>query len=182
MASDNEVGHDVRDQVVDTLRCWAEKTELTLGCILSWAEIHSSTFCKWTRCYGKAYERNAKVPRDHWLTDAEKQAIIKFHLDHPLIGYRRLTYMMMDANVVACSPSTVHRVLSAAGLLARFNKKASKKGTGFDQPIVAHNQRLHSAIGYVTPSDMLAGKQKAIHEERDRKLEAARAPRAPSRC
>ena len=30
--------------------------------------------------------------------------------------------------------------------------------------------RLHSAIGFVTPADMLAGRQKEIHAARDRKL------------
>ena len=41
-----------------------------------------------------------------------------------------------------------------------------------------YNQvRLHSAIGFVTPMDMLAGRQSEIHAERDRKLEAARAQR-----
>src|SRR5271167_1263947 len=34
--------------------------------------------------------------------------------------------------------------------------------------------RLHSAIGYVTPQDMLLGRQAEIHAERDRKLEQAR--------
>lgn len=34
--------------------------------------------------------------------------------------------------------------------------------------------RLHSAIGFITPADMLAGRQKEIHEARDRKLEQAR--------
>jgi len=34
--------------------------------------------------------------------------------------------------------------------------------------------RLHGAIGYVTPHDMLAGRQAEIHAARDRKLEAAR--------
>ena len=34
--------------------------------------------------------------------------------------------------------------------------------------------RLHSAIGYVTPHDMLAGRQAEIHAARDRKLEQAR--------
>jgi len=33
---------------------------------------------------------------------------------------------------------------------------------------------LHSAIGYVTPHDMLAGRQAEIHTARDRKLEEAR--------
>jgi putative transposase len=41
-----------------------------------------------------------------------------------------------------------------------------------------NTQRLLSAIGYVTPLDMLEGRQKAIHEERDRKLEEARRTRA----
>jgi transposase InsO family protein len=39
------------------------------------------------------------------------------------------------------------------------------------------NVSLHSAIGYVRPSDMLAGRQAEIHAERDRKLEAARQQR-----
>jgi hypothetical protein len=39
------------------------------------------------------------------------------------------------------------------------------------------NVRLHSAIGYVPPNAMLAGRQAAIHAERDRKLEEARKQR-----
>jgi len=34
--------------------------------------------------------------------------------------------------------------------------------------------RLHSAIGYVTPKDMLEGKQNQIHIQRNLKLEGAR--------
>ena len=34
--------------------------------------------------------------------------------------------------------------------------------------------RRHSAIGYVTPADKLAGREQTIWDERDRKLEAAR--------
>jgi putative transposase len=37
-----------------------------------------------------------------------------------------------------------------------------------------NNLRLHSAIGYITPRDMLEGRAKTIHEQRDRKLEEAR--------
>jgi len=37
--------------------------------------------------------------------------------------------------------------------------------------------RLHSAIGYVTPQDRLAGRQAEIHAARDRKLEQARSQR-----
>ena len=37
-----------------------------------------------------------------------------------------------------------------------------------------NNIRLNSAIGYVTPKDMLLGRQAEIHAERDRKLDEAR--------
>lgn len=37
--------------------------------------------------------------------------------------------------------------------------------------------RLHSAIGYVTPADQLAGREPAIFAERDRKLDEARGRR-----
>ena len=41
--------------------------------------------------------------------------------------------------------------------------------------------RLHSAIGYVTPKDMLEGRQAEIHAARDRKLEEARRQRKEKR-
>ena len=57
------------------------------------------------------------MPRDHWLTDDEKQCICAFARQHPLEGYRRQTFMMIDADVAACSTASVYRVLEAAGLL-----------------------------------------------------------------
>ena len=41
--------------------------------------------------------------------------------------------------------------------------------------------RLHSAIGYITPADMLAGLRQEIGSERDRKLETARSQRRINR-
>ena len=41
--------------------------------------------------------------------------------------------------------------------------------------------RLHSAIGYVTPADRLAGREAEIFAERDRKLDAARERRRLAR-
>ncbi len=51
------------------------------------------------------------------------------------------------------------------------------------QAYVEHynNVRLNSPIGYVTPKDVLAGRQQEIHAERDRKLEAARQQRQSHR-
>jgi len=41
--------------------------------------------------------------------------------------------------------------------------------------------RLHSALGYLTPADKLAGMDAVIFAERDRKLEEARQRRAQAR-
>jgi hypothetical protein len=44
-----------------------------------------------------------------------------------------------------------------------------------------NTRRLHSAIGYITPMDKLAGRENEIFAERDRKLEEARTKRAEAR-
>ena len=44
-----------------------------------------------------------------------------------------------------------------------------------------NNVRLHSAIGYITPADKLAGREQQIASERDRKLEEARSRREQAR-
>lgn len=56
--------------------------------------------------------------------------------------------MMLDANVVAVSAASVYRVLSEAGLMRRSNAEPSKKGTGFVQPLKAH-QHWHLDIAYL---------------------------------
>ena len=63
-------------------------------------------------------------------------------------GYRRLTFMMLDQNIVAVSPSSTYRVLKKAGLLNCWSPKSSKKGTGFTQPLRPH-EHWHIDISYL---------------------------------
>lgn len=116
--------------------------------ILRWMNVPEGTYYKWRQRYGQANEHNGWIPRDHWLEPWEKEAIVRFHFEHPLEGYRRLTYMMLDADVVAVSAASVYRVLKAAGLLARWNRTPSRKGQGFVQPLVPHRD-WHVDIAYV---------------------------------
>jgi transposase InsO family protein len=118
---------------------------------ISWLGVARSKYYAWRQRYGKANEHNGKVPRDHWLEDAEKQAIIEYHDRFPLEGYRRLTFMMLDADIAAASPSSVYRVLRAAGRLDRWNPRPSRKGTGFKQPYAPH-QHWHIDIAYLNIS------------------------------
>jgi len=139
---------DMRDEVVDYVRCWSDKTGIKATKMIQWIGIGRSKYYDWFNRYGKVNEHNAWIPRDFWLTCYERQAIIDYYHDHPLEGYRRLTYMMMDADIVAVSPSSVYRVLTNAGLLSRWNRKPSKKGTGFHQPLRAH-EHWHIDISYI---------------------------------
>jgi len=94
---------------------------------------------------------NSPVPRWFWLEDWEKEAIAAYHWEHPQEGYRRLAYMMIDEDVVCASPSTVYRVLKEFSLIGRLKHKPSKKGTGFEQPLAAH-QHWHIDVSYVNIS------------------------------
>ena len=136
---------------MDFVRRWSEKTEIGTGRFIGWLDITASKFYDWRERYGKVNEHNGWVPRDFWLEDWEKQAIIGFHLKNPLEGYRRLTFMMLDADIVAVSPTSVWRVLGEAGLLSKWNGKPSKKGTGFEQPLAAH-QHWHIDVSYINIS------------------------------
>ena len=136
----------MRDKIVDYVGDWSEKTELPTGRFIAWLGITESKYHTWQHRYGKANEHNGRVPRDFWLEDWEKAAIVDFHLKHPDNGYRRLTYMMMDADVVAVAPSTVWRVLHNAGQLHRRSYKESSKGKGFDQPLAVHEHGCTSDL------------------------------------
>ena len=106
--------------------------------LLRWLRLSAGKYYDWAQRYGKINQHNGSVPRDFWLADWEKTAILDFQLRYPLEGYRRLTYMMIDADVVAVSPSSVFRVSRDAGRLGYFPRHPSKKGTGFEQPLAAH--------------------------------------------
>lgn len=134
--------------MVDYVNHWTERAEISKKQLLGWIGLYESTFYQWVRSYGKAYEHNGAIPRDHWLEDWEKDAIINFHFEHPLDGYRRLTYMMIDADIVAVSAATVYRVLSAADLLGRKTSKTKTKGKGFDQPDAPH-RHWHVDVSHI---------------------------------
>jgi transposase InsO family protein len=110
--------------------------------------IARSKFHDWRKRFGKVNEHNAWVPRDHWLDADEKRAIEEFHAQYPLEGYRRLTFMMLDRDVAAVSPASVYRVLKEAGLLGQRPRTTSKKGTGFVQPVQAH-EHWHVDVSYL---------------------------------
>jgi len=130
------------------VRRWTKRTGLAAVQLLLGLGLAASKFHQWKHHYGTPHAHNRRIPRDGWLEPWEKQAIVEYHDRHPLEGYRRLAFMMLDDDVVAVSPSSVYRVLKAAGRLDRRNWAPSKKGTGFVQPVRPH-EHWHVDISYL---------------------------------
>jgi putative transposase len=139
---------DTRDDVIDFVKKMSDQTEISENRLVRWLEISRSKYYDWKKRYGMVNEHNGLIPRDWWLEAWEKDAIIHYFIKHPTDGYRRLTYMMIDENVVAASPATVYRVLKSANLLGTPRPQASLKGTGFQQPLKAH-EHWHTDVTYL---------------------------------
>lgn len=140
---------DIRDNVVEFISRITPKIDFKIKNLLSMIGIKSGKYYSWIGRKGKANNHNGNIPKKHWCLDWEKEAIINFAKTHPGEGYRRMTYMMIDENVVAVSPATTYRVLRSAGLLKGWNRvRKTKKGTGFDQPCAPH-RHWHTDIKYV---------------------------------
>lgn len=116
---------------MDFVNEWSAKSEIPLTRFVGWLGIGSSKFYEWRRRYGKVNEHNGCIPRDFWIEPWEREAIVDYHDSHPLEGYRRLAFMMLDEDVVAVSPTSVWRVLHRAGRLRRWNETTSK-GQGLE--------------------------------------------------
>lgn len=134
--------------MIDFIAYWSDRTGVPIYKIRTWTGLSESTYYSWKRRYGQKNNHNGRMPKKHWITETEREAIIGFCRDCDLEGYRRLSFMMLDAGVVAVSPSTVYRVLKEAGQLSRPAGAPSKKGDGFEQPRRPH-EHWHMDISYL---------------------------------
>lgn len=106
--------------MVNFVNYWTTKTDNKQQWILRRLGIPNSTYYDWEKRYGQKNQHNARLPKKTWITRREKQTIIRYHDDHPEKGYRRLSYMMLDENKAAVSPSSVYRMIKTKN---KWNRK-----------------------------------------------------------
>jgi len=93
-------------------------------------------------------EDSASDPFDlYQVLKAEEQAVTAFALEHPRDGYRRLAWMMVDADVAFLSPSSVYRILDRHQLLYRW-KPSRVVGIKPMAPTRPH-QQWHTDLMYL---------------------------------
>jgi putative transposase len=116
--------------------------------MLNHLEIKPSKYFSWRKRADKETVHNGHVPKSHWLLNWEIQEIVAYRRLHRDEGYRRLSYMMLDENIVAVSPSSVYRVLKHYNLLSSAWRHTKTKGSGFHQPTKPH-EHWHLDISYI---------------------------------
>ena len=109
--------------------------------------VPRSVFYAW-RKRENLEDRAGKPCRVYEVLPAEREAICEFALQYPKIGYRKLTWMMVDAGAVCVAESTVYRVLSEADLLSRWKRSTVSSGEYNFRPD-GPNQQWHVDCMYV---------------------------------
>ena len=114
-------------EVVEQTQRWREWPLLP---ILACLGVPRSIYFSWrARVDEGQLARDPRGPiRYDRLLPAEVEAIKEFALQHPTTSYRKLTYMMIDQDIVATSESAVYRVLREADLLRRWKRSARSSG------------------------------------------------------
>lgn len=144
-----------REEVIGFVDFWTARTGIPAKSLCCWLGIRASKLSVWRTRTGIPNAHAPFVPREDCLTDDEVKAIVDFYQGHPFDGYRRCTYMMMDADVAVASPSTVYSVLRRAGVMRPRRARRGCKGTGFRQPDCPH-RHWHTDITHVKVNGIAA--------------------------
>jgi transposase InsO family protein len=126
------------------------RSRWSLGAILSALGVTRSVYFEW-RCrakQGRLQDTAPVAPRLDALLPDEERAIIAFALQQPKVGYRKLTWMMVDQGIAFASESAVYRVLNAVDLLSRWKRSERSSGEYRYRP-TAPNQQWHTDVMYV---------------------------------
>jgi putative transposase len=158
------VPHDVRDLVVDFVRRWSEKAEIGVGRFIPWLGVTAK------EKYPEAKPRIISDNGPQFIARDFKEFIRISGMTHVRTSPY---YPQSNGKIERWHKSLKGECIRPGTPLSLEDARRLVEG------YVEHynNVRLNSAIGYITPKDMLAGHQQEIQAERDRKLDAAKEQR-----
>ncbi len=108
--------------ILETVQRAQERTGQPVGEILTQLEFPAATYYRWkTRAREGRLADRVVVPQRQALlpTPEEVAAVCAFARAHPQMGYKRLTWQMVDQDVVYLRPYQVYRILQEHDLLRR---------------------------------------------------------------
>lgn len=126
------------------------RSRLSLDFFLSAYDIRKSTYHGWFDCDGKLLAPKARAPvNDRKILPSEVDAVIAYRKLHPDIGYRKLTYQMIDENVACLSETAVYNILQAHDMLSRFQKTGERAEKEFRHKPKFPHHHWHTDIAYI---------------------------------
>ena len=113
--------------------------------------IHRSTYYGWFSESGELLPpvvRKSANPRK--ARDSEVAAVIDYRKNHMDVGYRKLTWMMVDENIVFLSESSVYQILSDHDLLSPWLRgELDPAGLEYKNKPKYPHHHWHTDIAYI---------------------------------
>lgn len=136
--------------ILDFINQTTNRSNVALCWVLGHLGLPINTYYRWRRLEvrGDLEDIQIKPYNPDALLPWEIGATVKYALDNPKEGYKRLTYMMIDDDIAYISPSSVYRILSERDLLSRFKRSGKSPGKYDFKPSAPH-QQWHTDIMYL---------------------------------
>lgn len=137
--------------IYEDIKIQQKRTGFELARLLDLYGINKSTYYSWFARVKKLKPRQDGKPlRVDSVTAEEEQKVLEFRKEQSSVGYRKLCWMMVDADVAYLTESTVYTVLSKHGMLKGWNR-TDNQGTENEyrhKPKYVHHH-WHTDIAYI---------------------------------
>lgn len=141
------MSNDVVKLVIADIEVQRNRTGYTLKKVLSMYGIKRSTYHGWKSAQSLV---NATRSSCFSLLTEEEDAIIGFRRLHQNVGYRKLTWMLNDANIAYATEPAAYRVLKEHDMLGRWNNPDSATaGKEYKEKPIRVHQHWHTDISYI---------------------------------
>jgi putative transposase len=123
---------------------------MALSALLKLYGVSKSAYYNWFGANGLKPEVPRKPQRSDSITTEEEAAVVAFRKEHGGFGYRKLCWMMVDADAAYMSETSVYNILSRHDLLYRWNqaKKGDTEKEYRHKPKHVHHH-WHTDIAYI---------------------------------
>jgi putative transposase len=144
--------------IVDDVKVQCKRSGMSLTALLKLYGVSKSAYYNWFGDDGLKPEVPRKPQRLDGITADEEAAVVAFRKEHGGFGYRKLSWMMVDADVAYMSETSVYNILSRHDLLYGWNRadNGETEKEYRHKPKYVHHH-WHTDIAYIKIRMLLDG-------------------------
>lgn len=137
---------ETQKRVMVDIELQAKRTKLAASKLLKLYGISRSTFYGWSgeELVGSRHRRNLLT-----LLPEEEKAIVEYRRFHRRVGYRKFTWLMNDADVVALPESAIYKVLKKHDLLHPPQPNGTPANKEYEHKPTTVHEHWHIDIAYI---------------------------------